>query len=171
VKPGEEFEQLMRQYARVVSNAVRRACGNTYRRLIPDAEQEVYLTLWRVVEDGKKMEKPASYLYKVALRAALGLIRKHAPESLVEEEWLEAEADRRAASRPSDSADLAERARRLDELLHELPGEQSQALRAYLAGYNHTEVAELFGLTESVARHRIYRGIQALKDRAKRNTA
>jgi RNA polymerase sigma factor (sigma-70 family) len=162
-KNGEEFQDLIRRYSRVVSSAVRRVCGSTYRRLIPDAEQEVYLALWRVVEGGKKIERPASYLYKVALRAALTLIRKHASETLIHEAPIEEAASGQSGSAATEPMLLAERAKILTECLAELPEEQARALRAYLAGHNHAEVADLFGWTESVARHRIYRGIEALK--------
>jgi DNA-directed RNA polymerase specialized sigma24 family protein len=57
----------------------------------------------------------------------------------------------------------AERAYVLAELLAHLPPEQERALRAYLAGFSHTETAALYGWSEAVARHRVYRGIQALK--------
>jgi hypothetical protein len=34
----------------------------------------------------------------------------------------------------------------------------------HLSGFNHVEVAALHGWTESVARHRIYRGLRSLRD-------
>lgn len=40
-------------------------------------------------------------------------------------------------------------------------------MRAHLAGFSHVEIASLYGWTESVARHRIYRAIDALKERMK----
>ena len=42
-------------------------------------------------------------------------------------------------------------------------------MRAYLAGFNHREVARLFGWTESVARHRIYRSIDELKTKLRQH--
>ena len=61
----------------------------------------------------------------------------------------------------------AERARLLEQLMGRLPADQSRALRAHLAGFNHKELAVLFGWSESIARHRIYRGLAALKAEAK----
>jgi DNA-directed RNA polymerase specialized sigma24 family protein len=57
----------------------------------------------------------------------------------------------------------SERACLLAELLDQLPPEQARAVRAYLAGFSHTETATLYGWSAAVARHRIYRGIHALK--------
>ncbi len=57
----------------------------------------------------------------------------------------------------------AERGRLLEEMLGKLNIEQARALRGYLSGLNHREVAALFGWSESVARHRIYRGLETLR--------
>ena len=57
----------------------------------------------------------------------------------------------------------AEQSRLLAEVLERLPREESRAIRAYLAGFNHVEVAALYGWTSSVARHRIYRGLESLR--------
>jgi DNA-directed RNA polymerase specialized sigma24 family protein len=57
----------------------------------------------------------------------------------------------------------AERTYLLTELLDQLPLEQARAVRAYLAGFTATEVARLYGWSPSVARHRIYRGLQSLR--------
>lgn len=56
----------------------------------------------------------------------------------------------------------------LEQMLGQLNSEQARALRGYLSGLNHREVATLYGWSESVARHRIYRGLQALKSLSRR---
>ena len=45
----------------------------------------------------------------------------------------------------------AERTRLIEEMLEKLNVEQSRALRGYLSGLNHREVATLYGWSESVA--------------------
>ena len=57
----------------------------------------------------------------------------------------------------------AERRSVIAEVLARLEPDEARALRAYLAGFNHAEVAELFGWSESVARHRIYRTLERLR--------
>ena len=57
----------------------------------------------------------------------------------------------------------AERTCLLTALLDQLPLEQARAVRAYLAGFTAMEVARLYGWSPSVARHRIYRGLQSLR--------
>jgi RNA polymerase sigma-70 factor (ECF subfamily) len=159
----EQFASLVETYSRVVSAAIRRVCAHRFRSLIPDIQQEVYAALWKHLEGGKEIEHPASYLYKVALTTALALVRKQVPEDPIDA------ADAEISQKSTGFAGLlpAERSRLLAEVLEQLPRDQSRAIRAHLAGFSHTEVASLFGWTESVARHRIYRGIEELKQRLK----
>lgn len=63
--------------------------------------------------------------------------------------------------------ELLARAELLEELLAQLKPDESRALKAYLAGYNHVEIARLFGWTQSVARHNVYRSIDRLRRRAR----
>jgi RNA polymerase sigma factor (sigma-70 family) len=143
-----------------MSGAIRRVCGRR-QGLIPDVEQEVRLALWKRLQDGKEIEHPVSYLYKMALTTALAVLRRQpSEESRVDVETLEFEPHRPGGAR---GLNPLERARLLEQLLGRLPAAQSQALRAYLAGFNHREVAVLHRWTEAVARHHIYRGLEALR--------
>jgi RNA polymerase sigma factor (sigma-70 family) len=161
-----DFESLVRDHARLMASAIRRVCGRRHEALIPDVEQEVHLALWKRLGSGKTIDHPRSYVYKVALTTALAVLRRHQPEEAVEDERLMHEIDTRDAAAAGMSP--AERRVVIDQALATLPDDQGRALRAYLAGFNHSEVAELFGWTPSVARHRIYRGLEALQETARR---
>jgi RNA polymerase sigma-70 factor, ECF subfamily len=158
------FEALLRQYSRLMASAARRVCGRRHRELVDDVEQEVRLALWRRLQGGRAIDHPASYLYKVALTTALALIRRQGETEPVDE---------RTPEMPSEAATgtvgllAAERSRLLQQVLAQLPAEQERALRAHLAGFNHHEVAALYGWSPSVARHRIYRGLDTLRARIK----
>lgn len=166
------FQQLLRSHARLMAGAIRKVCGRRHHALVPDVEQEVYLALWKRLGQsanaGKEIEHPVSYLYKTALTTAAAMVRKLAPAGA--EEVRDDEVELEGLPAPGSGAldglgglSAAERERLLAELLARLPDEQARALRAYLAGFNHAEVAGLYGWTESVARHRIYRAIETLK--------
>lgn len=158
----DEFSALVQKYARVVGSAIRRVCARRYRSLIPDVEQEVYAALWQRLGHGKEIEHPASYLYKMALTTSLAVVRRHTAEMTP----IEVAEDRPAAAETGFAGLLPpERARLLGEVLTQLPPDQARAVRAHLAGFSHVEVATLYGWSESVARHRIYRAIEALKER------
>lgn len=154
----DRFDALLRENARIVSSAIRRVCGRRHGALVPDIEQEVSLALWKRLDSGKEIEHPVSYLYKMALTTALAVVRRHAParDEPVEDGDLPAPGGFLGLDR-------AEQGRLLSEALGGLPGEQSRAVRAYLAGFNHVEVARLFGWTPSAARHHIYRGLERLR--------
>lgn len=164
----ERFERLVREHARVMASAIRRVCGRRYRALVPDVEQEVYLALWKRLRDGNEIEYPVSYLYKVALTTALGVVRRVEREAPLPEGRGDPEVPHDPAPDAS-GLSSAERAVILRETLDRLESDESRALRGYLAGFNHTEVAELYGWSESAARHRIYRTLEQLRTEARKS--
>lgn len=160
----QKFEALTRDYAKVMGSAIRRVCGQRHSALVPDVEQEVRLALWKRLESGNEIRYPTSYLYKVALTTALAMVRKLEPEDSSLDEAMEKGSEPRANS--GHELDEAERAVLIQQALESLESDHERALRAWLAGFNHVEVADLYGWTESVARHRIYRGLDRLRQRA-----
>jgi len=165
--PDDELERLVGEHARLIAGAIRRVCGRRHQALIPDVEQEVRLALWKRLRDGKKIEHPISYIYKVALTTAVAVLRRCPPltavppsegaERAVEGEPLPA----RRSLLPAEQQYL------LSQVLDGLPENQCRALKAWLAGFNHREVARLYGWSASVARHHIYRGLEAAAARAR----
>jgi RNA polymerase sigma factor (sigma-70 family) len=157
--PQEEFASLVDRYARVISSAIRRVCSRRHSALIPDIEQDVRAALWKRLQGGKEIEHPVSYLYKVALTTALAAVRR-----------FPASADSPPRENPGGSESPAflgllpaEQSRLLAEGLSGLPPDEGRAVRAHLAGFNHEDVASLFGWTPATARHRIYRGLDRLR--------
>lgn len=142
---------------------VRRVCGRRYPDLIPDVEQEIRLALWKRLQGGEDIRHPVSYLYRVALATSLAVVRRYRPER----EELAADPDEpsgRGALLPSLLP--AERERLIEQLLASLDGDAARALRGYLRGLNHVEIAALYGWTPSVARHLVYRSLERLRRRA-----
>jgi len=152
-----EFETLMRTHAHNISYALRQVLRSRHANLIPDAEQEIYLAIWKQLEKGNKIDHPSSYIYRVALRVGLNLKKKAAEEIEMSAETLEAIQDHTPSEPGFHRVDLLKKA------LAGLPRDSEKAIRAYLMGYDFREVATLFSWTDSVARHRIYRGIKKLK--------
>ena len=157
-----QFEVLVRRHARVMAAAIRRVCGRRYQSLVADVQQEVYLALWKRVRGGKEIDHPGSYVYKVASTTALGFLRREAS-------LRELAGEREPGSEAADSRTCArsgllpvERARLIQEVLARLESDEARALRAYLTGFSYKETARLYGWSESVARHRIYRSIENL---------
>jgi DNA-directed RNA polymerase specialized sigma24 family protein len=155
--------------------AIRQVCGRRHLSLVPDVEQEVRLAIWRRLSSGGPIRNARSYLYKVALTTALAMVaRAEAPVRARGATLLARSPARAVVWRGRGSADEpplvdgalfpAERALLFEQALGGLRPDESRAVRDYLSGFNHTEVAALHGWTESVARHRIYRGLRSLRN-------
>jgi RNA polymerase sigma factor (sigma-70 family) len=157
------FTALIDSHARVIASAIRRVCSRRHRALVPDIEQDVRAALWKRLQSGKEIVHPVSYLYKVALTTALAAVRR-SPEI---SNGLVSDVSNAPESGPFLGLLPAEQSRLLSETLALLSPEENRAVRAYLAGFNHEEVARLFGWSESVARHRIYRGLDRVRGRLK----
>ncbi len=160
----EAFLAFTQTYARIIASAIRRVCGSAYHALYADVEQEVYLALWQRWQSGNGIDYPVSYLYTVALRTALVVVRSSASGDVDIDTIKSRPHTGREAS--IEGCSPAEFAVWLTELLDHLPVEQARAVRAYLAGFTQPEIAALYGWSASVARHRVYRGLHALKDYA-----
>ena len=158
-RAGRELEQLIADHARLMAAAIRRVCKR--QDLFHDIEQEVHLALYKKLLTGKEIRFPASYVYKVALTTAGAVLRRVAAgEEPIDPSDLERTAPDTAEEGKTDRKIL------LEQVLNELPREERAALRGYLSGFNHVEIAKLLGWTESVARHRIYRAREKLRKRA-----
>jgi RNA polymerase sigma factor (sigma-70 family) len=158
--PHSEYEHLVEKYARLLSAVARRVCGRHHESLIPDVEQEIRLALWKRLQGGNQIRHPTSYLYKVALATSLAVIRRYRPRR----------EDLRSDLPEPTGPDLprllpAERARLTEQVISSLAPDAARAIRGYLMGLNHEELAALYGWTPSVARHLVYRSLEQLRER------
>jgi RNA polymerase sigma factor (sigma-70 family) len=156
------LERLIDEHARLLSAVVRRVCGSRFPDLVPDVEQEVKLALWKRARSGEEIRHPVSYIYKVALTTSLALIRRYRPER---EQLTPEPVDPPEPRLALGGLFPAERQRLVAELIETLDEDEARALRGYLTGLNHQELAELYGWSPSVARHRVYRTLERLRRR------
>jgi RNA polymerase sigma factor (sigma-70 family) len=161
--PPTDFEGLVNRYARLLAAVARGVCGRRYRSLVPDIEQEIRLALWKRLQSGNEIRHPSSYLYKVALATSLAVIRRYRPRH----EDLEADLPERSREPGLAAGRLLppERARLVEEVIETLEPDAARALRGYLTGLNHEELAQLYGWSSSVSRHLVYRSLERLRKR------
>ena len=152
------MEPIVHQHSRIIAAAVRRVCAPHFESLIPDVTQEVHVRLWQVLKNGRKIRNIDSYTYRVAFTTALSMVEKARKQRI-----LAARLEIESAPEELRTECRQERVRLANELLARLDADRSKALRAYLAGYNHTEIAKMFGWSESSARHKIYRSLKKLQ--------
>ena len=95
--PGSEhsrLDQLVRQYGGLIRRVVARTAGRDASAIRDDIEQQVLVNIWRQLDREQTIDYPASYLYRVAVRETVRVVRRE-----------------RAREQPAgDAADLAPRA-------------------------------------------------------------
>jgi RNA polymerase sigma factor (sigma-70 family) len=155
----DQFAALVDRHARVIASAIRRVCSRKHRALVLDIEQDVRAALWKRLQGGKEIEHPVSYVYKVALTTALAAIRRFPTADGPSPDGTAADS----AGEPFLGLFPAEQSRLLAEALGRLSPAEARAVRAHLAGFNHEDVAGLYGWTPATARHRIYRGLEKVR--------
>lgn len=129
--------------------------------------QEVRIRLWRARgAEGAGLEGiGSSYVYRTAVAAAIDMIRARRARRGVPLASVEATP---AAVRQQDAADRdlerAELANAMRRALENLSDSRRPAVRMYLAGYDHREIADLLGWSEAKARNLLYRGLADLRE-------
>jgi RNA polymerase sigma factor (sigma-70 family) len=163
------FEALMRQYGRLVASVVRRVTHRAGDLVQGDAEQRVFLALWRQIEAEQTIDHPSSYLYRVAIRETVRMMRE---ESERKQEPLEDGAvDLPSESRgenPYQSVAGREQREHIEASLAELTADRERAVRAHLAGFEVQEIMAMYGWPYQKARNLIARGMTDLREALRR---
>jgi RNA polymerase sigma factor (sigma-70 family) len=156
------LEALVRQYGRVVAAAVARVAGVRAASLEDDVAQQVFLGIWRRIQAEQTIGRPASYVYRAAVRETIRMLRR---ERAREEDPLEAAevSPSASATAPDRLHDGKEAARAVEESLAALSPERERAVRAHLSGFTVEEVMGLYGWPYQKARNLIARGVADLR--------
>ena len=163
--PRERFEELVRQYGRLVMAAVSRVAGRSGANLREDIAQDVLLALWKQVEREQSIDHPASYVYRAAVRATVRVVRRERRRA--GEPWPETERDEPiaapAAFDPHATVEDRERAALLEAGLLTLAPDRGRAVRAHLSGFDAREIMALYGWTYQKTRNLVARGMADLR--------
>lgn len=133
-----------------------------------DIEQDVMVKLARMARDGKNLDHPASYLWRVATTTALDCL-----EAKGRAVSLEAYLEKAGPGGMPEGLLVAsaqgevEGRRHLESLLAGLPRRRSIVLKLHLAGLDLEETAAYLGWTQAMVRHLLYRGLKQLHTAAK----
>lgn len=157
------FGELVQQYGRLISAVVRRVAGRAGDLVREDVEQKVLVSLWRQIENEQTIDHPSSYIYRIAVREAVRMMRQElarAQEPL-DEGGVVAAPDARPD--PFDKLVGRELQQKLEETLRELGAERQRAVRAHLAGFDVQEIMEMYGWPYQKARNLVARGMAELR--------
>ncbi len=164
---SSELEAAVGRFAALV-----RRVGLKHRLSEADLEdvlQEVRIRLWRArsrPQSERTEQVSASYVYRVAVSAAVDLLRRRrargAEQTVALDETEELVADH---SDPARSVEQAELSAQLARAIEAITPSRRPVVRMYLAGYSGEEVAKVMGWSEPKTRNLLYRGLADLRER------
>jgi RNA polymerase sigma factor (sigma-70 family) len=161
-KADAQITALVEAYASLIRRAVWRVGGSRATLIQDDVQQNVMLALWQQLERGQTIERPASYIYRAAIREAVRLIRReHGDASALDEDEHLVEAG--ARSDPHRQLEDEERQKALMDCLGTLEARRQLAVRAHLSGFTVAEMMDMFDWPYQRARHLIARGMADLR--------
>ena len=162
--PRVRFDDLVRQYGRLISAVVRKVAGRAGDLVREDVEQKVLVSLWRQIEGEQNIEYPSSYIYRIAVREAVRMMRQETARAQEPLEDGVAEITRDVRADPHDSLARSELQRDIEASLTELTPERQQAVRAHLSGFDVQEIMAMYGWTYQKARNLIARGMADMRE-------
>ncbi len=167
------LEALLQEHGALVHTTIARLVPAASGIAREDVGQEARLRLWRALERGTEIQRPASFIYRVAATAALDALRR---AHVRREQPLETSADDsrgRAAARRLETVDGSaspeaiaagrELERKVEAALGKLVENRRAAVELHLQGLSVPEVARLMGWTDPKARKLVYRGLEDLR--------
>jgi RNA polymerase sigma-70 factor (ECF subfamily) len=161
----ERFEVLVRRYQRLVATAALRM--GTPRDEVEDVTSDVFYKVYKSLGRYRPEHALSTWLYRIAINAALDRKRSTRHESRMEE-LSPSLADGRP-SLESQATDL-ERSRLLQEALERIPGHyRSPLVLAHLEGMPLEEIARVLDLPEGTVKSRLFRARAMLKDIIRRH--
>jgi RNA polymerase sigma-70 factor, ECF subfamily len=167
------LQELLSRYGDLLRRTIAKVCPQTMGLSVEEIEQDARVRLWSALKSERDIVHPVSYVYKVAVSAALRAIRraKARREDQLQEEDTGHEGGPSEAlrTRPDASPDaVAERrewVRKIDRAMRHLAENRRRAARLHLRGMTTQEIADILGWSEPKARNLVHRGLRDLRAR------
>ncbi|MEM9531630.1 MAG: RNA polymerase sigma factor [Pseudomonadota bacterium] len=164
----QALEALLTEHESVIRAAISRHCPRWLSAEVDDIFQEVRRRLWVALKNERKLERPASYLYRTAVTATIDAIRRSdaRPEITMDTELdtIAAEPSSPAAGgSPEQLMGTAELLGRVSSCLAQVATRRREAVKLHLLGMTTREIAAVHNWTEPKARNLVYRGLKDLR--------
>jgi RNA polymerase sigma factor (sigma-70 family) len=159
-----ELERLVNAYAALIARAVRRVARAGAPMVLDDVQQNVLIGLWRQLERGQTIDRPASYIFRAAVRETVRLMRRErvqSPSDSTDPDLTPARTG--AGANPHGDLEDKERQRALLEAIATLAPIRRLAVKAHLAGFDVREIMRMHGWSYQRARHLVARGMADLR--------
>ncbi len=157
------LERVLLRFGGLVRQAAR--ARGLFDGDVEEVVQDVRIRLWKTNASDENLEAlSASYLKKVAMSAAVDLLRRRRRQNESIDELADGPAIPVALQVPSaDRSDDVELARCFELALAHLARNRRLSVQLHLEGYSRDEIAALTGWTEAKVRNLIYRGLDELR--------
>lgn len=156
-----QFDALVTRYGGLIAAVVRKVAGPDASRVADDVEQRVVVALWRRLEGEQTIQHPASYLYRMAVRETVHVLRQELAHPVVP-------IDHPAVNLmdthdPHRALEASETRMAIQAGMLALSPDRRRAVHQHLAGRTVAEIMNIYGWTYQRARNLIARGLSDLR--------
>jgi RNA polymerase sigma factor (sigma-70 family) len=159
----ERLAALVRDYGRLIRHVIRSVGGRDAATMAEDIEQAVLLGLWQQVAREQRIDHPASYVYRAAVRETVRALKRERARAERAEPLDEEVTPVAPIDDPYRKAERLQQREILARCIDELAPDRRRAVRAHLAGFAVAEIMELFDWPYQRARNLIARGMSDLR--------
>lgn len=154
----EAHFRLYKLYSRAMYNVGYRITGNE-----ADAEdvlQEAFISAFRNLESYRGEASFGSWIKKIVINKAINVLKKRKWEAMPEDEEIDIPVEE-----PEESYMPGLDVSKVRQAIEQLPDGYRSVLSLYLLeGYDHQEIAEIMGITESTSKSQLNRAKNKLKE-------
>ena len=166
------LQELLSRHGDLLRRTIAKVCPQAMGLSVEEIEQDARVRLWSALKSERDIVHPVSYIYKVAVSAALRAIRraKARREDQLQEDAMPGRrragrtcSVRLRTRRPYAVAERREWVRKIDRAMTRLAENRRRAARLHLRGMTTQEIAGILGWSEPKARNLVHRGLQDLR--------
>jgi RNA polymerase sigma factor (sigma-70 family) len=153
------YYRLYKLYARAMFNVSYRITGNDDDA--EDAVQDTFVSAFRNLDAYRGDATFGAWLKRIVVNRSINLLRKRRHELIPDsEDWDVAEPEEEESYKEGLTVE------RVKAAIEELPDGYRAVLSLYLLeGYDHQEIAEILGVTESTSKSQLNRAKRRLKEK------
>lgn len=163
----ERLRSLLEEYGELLRRVIRRLAPQGLDHDLDDIEQEAKVRLWRALQKRTAIDKPASYIYRVAANATLDALSRYNGRREQPLETAAAERWKGETASPERAAMGKQMIGSVGQAMARLQPDRRRAVGLHLQGFTIAEIAEFYGWSEPKARNLAYRGLWDLRRQLK----
>ena len=171
-----KIKEIIDKFSSLIRSVIQKTVHEKDNIDFEDIEQEIKIKIWKFIAKGKNIEKLSSYIQKVAYTVTVDELRKMRKQTLprkfdelkkvysFSQNFLISQINRS----PEFFLEEKELKLFLRKAIDSLNENRKQVLRLYLKGMTIEEICQFFDWDKTKVRHLLYRGIDDIKEKIKR---